>query len=69
MPFFCSATGIGLHKAKADVEAVFQVTTVDRNRKPYEYGGDRISVNVEQEDGVKFEGRLRSLKLFSCSSF
>jgi hypothetical protein len=56
VPSLCYATGIGLHKAKADVEAIFQVITVDRNNELYAQGGDRIAVSVAPDDGDAFQG-------------
>lgn len=56
-PSLCSATGIGLHKAKADLEAMFQVTTVDRNKQPCGQGGETISVSIVPENSEPFQGR------------
>ena len=64
VPSLCYATGIGLHKAKAEVEAMFQVITVDRNKELYGQGGDRISVSVEPEGGEAFEGEVAGLQNF-----
>lgn len=56
VPGLCYATGIGLHKAKADLEAMFQVTTVDRNKQPHGQGGEAISVSIIPEEGEAFRG-------------
>ena len=58
-PPYCYATGIGIQKPKAGLEAVFIITTKDRSNEVYSGGGEPIKVAVEPPEGADpVEGQL-----------
>lgn len=50
-PPYCFATGVGIHRAKAGLEAVFLVTAKDRMNEIYSGKGEPISVEIEPPEG------------------
>ena len=50
-PPYCFATGVGVHRAKAGVEAVFLVTMKDRMNEVYSGAGEKINVSIQPPDG------------------
>ena len=63
VPSLCFATGIGLHKAKVELESMFQVTTVDRQKQCSEAGGENISVSIVPEHGEAIQSKGKIMLL------
>lgn len=50
-PPYCFATGVGIHRAKSGVEAVFLVTTKDRMNEVFSGRGEPIRVQIDPPEG------------------
>ena len=59
-PPYCFATGVGIHRAKAGLEAVFLVTAKDRMNEIYSGKGEPISVEIEPPEGDPVPSRYFS---------
>ena len=57
-PPYCFATGVGIHRAKAGVEAVFLVTSKDRMNEIYSGNGETIKVHIEPPEGDPVPSRF-----------
>ena len=58
-PPYCYATGTGVQKSKAGLEAVFVVTTKDRSNEVFSGGGEPVQIAVKPPDGADpVQGKL-----------